>query len=242
VFSDPNICASFKPRSPVLQPHKQVVKLWFCINFHGLNPLTFVYILFSMALAAQSRAMASSFFEVFRDHTQRHTTVGRTPLDEWSARRRDLYLTTHNTHNAQISMPSAGFKPTISAGERPLACWDCAFEPRRRHGCLSVVSVVCRQVEVSAPCWSLVQRSPTDCGVSECDWVWSWSLGDEETLAHLGLLCHEKRIVLLFGVVVGFARCYWKLRIRVTLPTACWGVVSGNFKMSVLSLENDKMT
>jgi hypothetical protein len=25
------------------------------------------------------------------------TTVGRTPLDEWSARRRDLYLTTHNT-------------------------------------------------------------------------------------------------------------------------------------------------
>ena len=24
--------------------------------------------------------------------TQRHTTVGRTPLDEWSARRRDLYL------------------------------------------------------------------------------------------------------------------------------------------------------
>ena len=31
--------------------------------------------------------------------TLRHTTVGRTPLDEWSARRRDLYLTTHNTLN-----------------------------------------------------------------------------------------------------------------------------------------------
>jgi len=31
--------------------------------------------------------------------TLRHTTVGRIPLDEWSARRRDLYLTTHNTHN-----------------------------------------------------------------------------------------------------------------------------------------------
>jgi hypothetical protein len=28
----------------------------------------------------------------------RHTTLGRTPLDELSARRRDLYLTTHNTH------------------------------------------------------------------------------------------------------------------------------------------------
>ena len=30
--------------------------------------------------------------EVSRSHTQRPTTVGRTPLDEWSARRRDLYL------------------------------------------------------------------------------------------------------------------------------------------------------
>jgi hypothetical protein len=35
---------------------------------------------------------------------------------------------------------------------------------------LSVVSVVCCQVEVSATSWSLVQRSPTDCGVSNvCD-------------------------------------------------------------------------
>jgi len=28
----------------------------------------------------------------------RHITIGRTPLDEWSAPHRDLYLTTHNTH------------------------------------------------------------------------------------------------------------------------------------------------
>jgi len=33
----------------------------------------------------------------------------------------------------------------------------------------SDVSAVCRQVEVSATGWSLVQRCPTDCGVSECD-------------------------------------------------------------------------
>jgi hypothetical protein len=37
------------------------------------------------------------------------------------------------------------------------------------HGCLSLVSVVCCQVEVSATSWSLVQRSPTECCVSECD-------------------------------------------------------------------------
>ena len=55
---------------------------------------------------------------MFLDHTQRRSTVGRTPLDKRSARRRDLYLTTHNTHNRQTSMPPVGFEPTISAGER----------------------------------------------------------------------------------------------------------------------------
>jgi hypothetical protein len=54
------------------------------------------------------------------DHTERHTTVVRTPLDEGSARRRGLYLTTtHNTHNRQTSMPPVGFNPTILASERP---------------------------------------------------------------------------------------------------------------------------
>jgi len=36
------------------------------------------------------------------------------------------------------------------------------------EACLSVVSVVCCQVEVSAASWSLVQRSPTDCCASLC--------------------------------------------------------------------------
>ena len=38
-----------------------------------------------------------------------------------------------------------------------------------RHVCLSVVSVVCYQVEVSASGWSLVQKSPTERVVPECD-------------------------------------------------------------------------
>ena len=65
-----------------------------------------------------TRAMASSLLR-FLDHTQRRITVGRTPLGELSARRRDLYLTTHNTHNRHTSMTPVGFEPTISAGERP---------------------------------------------------------------------------------------------------------------------------
>jgi hypothetical protein len=53
---------------------------------------------------------------------------------------------------------------------RPLACWDCGFESRLGHVCLSLVSVVCCQVEVSETGWSLVQRSPTECGVYKvCD-------------------------------------------------------------------------
>jgi hypothetical protein len=35
--------------------------------------------------------------------TLRHTTLGRTPMEEWSARRRDLYLTPHYPHKRQTS-------------------------------------------------------------------------------------------------------------------------------------------
>ena len=61
--------------------------------------------------------------------TLRHTTLDRSPLDEWSARRRDLYLTTHNTHNRQTSIPPAGFEPAIpskcTATDKSLS--DCYF-------------------------------------------------------------------------------------------------------------------
>ena len=75
---------------------------------------------------------------MFLDNTQRRTTVGRTPLHEQSARRRDLYLTTHDTHNRQISMPPVGFEPTTSGRQRPL-----------------------RRADHSS-------RSPTDCSASLC--------------------------------------------------------------------------
>ena len=52
---------------------------------------------------------------------------------------------------------------------RSLACWYCCFESRRGHGCGSLEVVACCLVEVCASGWSFVQRSPTECGVSECD-------------------------------------------------------------------------
>ena len=53
-------------------------------------------------------------------HTHTHTnTLDRTSLDEGSACRRDLYLTTNNIHKSQTTMPLAGFEPAFPACERP---------------------------------------------------------------------------------------------------------------------------
>jgi hypothetical protein len=40
-------------------------------------------------------------------------------MDEWSVRRRDIYLTTYNTHKIETAMPPAGFEPAVPASERP---------------------------------------------------------------------------------------------------------------------------
>ena len=85
--------------------------------------------MFRLILAQQpppQEATASSFTR-FLDHTQQHATVSRTPLDEWSARRRDLYLTTHDTHNGQTSMPPGGFR-THNLSRRAAA--DLRLRPR----------------------------------------------------------------------------------------------------------------
>jgi hypothetical protein len=77
-------------------------------------------------------------------------------------------------------MSSAGFEPAIAtvcrsqwpSGLRRGSAADRLLGLRVRippgHGCVSVVSVVCCQIEVSAAGRSVVQRSPTDCGVSLC--------------------------------------------------------------------------
>ena len=90
--------------------------------------------------------MASLFMRLV-DHTKRRITVGRTPLDERSARRRDLYLTIQNTHR-HTSMSPAVFKPTISAGEWPQTyTLDCvangiSFEAQIDEKCEEIVREV----------------------------------------------------------------------------------------------------
>jgi len=85
-----------------------------------------------------TRVMASSFLR-FLDHTQRRTTVGRIPLDEWSARRRDLYLTTYNRHPFPRwdSNPRSQRASGANLRLRPRGHWD-------RHFCLDYTWLINR--------------------------------------------------------------------------------------------------
>jgi hypothetical protein len=91
---------AFKPQSPIGNVLR-LVTIALCQPHH-------IFIINFLMQCSPASAMASSFTR-FLDHTQRRATVGRTPLDEWSARRRDLHLTRQNKHNRQTSMPPVGF-------------------------------------------------------------------------------------------------------------------------------------
>jgi hypothetical protein len=111
-------------------------------------------------------------FLMFLDHTRRRTTVSRTPLDEWSAHRRDLYLTTHDTHNRQISMPPVGFEPNISAGERPVAARLLRSWVRIPPGAWIFVGCECRVLSGRGLCDELIthpEESYWLCCVVVCD-------------------------------------------------------------------------
>ena len=49
----------------------------------------------------------------------RHDTISKTRLDERSARRKELYLITHNTHKRETFMIPAEFEPVIPVSEMP---------------------------------------------------------------------------------------------------------------------------
>jgi hypothetical protein len=51
--------------------------------------------------------------------TQRRAAVSRTPLDEWSTLRRDIWQRTTLTTDKHPFKAPVGFEPTVSTGERP---------------------------------------------------------------------------------------------------------------------------
>jgi hypothetical protein len=95
--------------------HDQNKRYWRFGNSPALRAVQFFLSHGSTAPVGQDLLIV----QVSRSHSARRTTLGRTTLDERSARRRDLYLTTHNSHNRQTSMPPAAFEPTIPVSERP---------------------------------------------------------------------------------------------------------------------------
>jgi len=84
-----------------------------CVQIHKIAKLTYIFY--------GAMAPGGPWLPRYRHLTitLRHTTHGRTPLDEWSVRRRDLYLTTNNTHKTHTNIPPARFEPAIPASERP---------------------------------------------------------------------------------------------------------------------------
>jgi hypothetical protein len=83
--------------SAVPQPTAPASKIWILISVIGSTGLSVERFLFLVFDATALQWARASSFTRFLDRTQRRTTVGRTPLDEWSARRRDLCPTTHTT-------------------------------------------------------------------------------------------------------------------------------------------------
>jgi hypothetical protein len=79
-----------------------------------------------------------------------HTTLGRTPLDEGPARRRDLYLTTHKTHKRQTSMPPVGFEPTILVSEQDFTEFYLIINAPILHNHRPQISECCHIFHLSA--------------------------------------------------------------------------------------------
>jgi hypothetical protein len=96
-----------KSRTPIITPTEMLQLL--VIFSYKIRKRFFFFPLWPFG---PQEARVYSFLR-FPYHTQRCTTVGRTPLDEWLAHSRDLYLTTHNTHNRQISVLPTEFELTI---------------------------------------------------------------------------------------------------------------------------------
>ena len=96
--------------------------------------------------------------------TPRHTPtiLGRTPLYEWSARRRDLYLTTHNTHNRRPPIPLGVFEPAIPASELSKT-----YALDRAANGIGLNVVYRSEIVCSVPV----------CCVCVCDWVYEWVSG-----------------------------------------------------------------
>ena len=147
---------------------------------HGLCRLTFLLKLdklfwplrTNILLTLRSLTLyiyGAPILEVSRSHNDAAQSVGLLwTSDQFVAETSTWQHTTLTTDKYPCPRWNSNPRSQQVSGRRPLTCWERGFESHRGHGYLSVVSVVCCQVEVSAKSWSLVQRSPTECAASLC--------------------------------------------------------------------------
>ena len=112
---------NFNASSPLIW-----INFYFQLKSMYIKPVIRQFFFFCCGVATQRRSWPHHSWG-FLDHTQRRTTVSRTPLDEWSACRRNLYLTTHNTHNRQTSKPPGGIRTHVLSRR---AAADLRLRPR----------------------------------------------------------------------------------------------------------------
>jgi len=104
-------------RSRTVQPKVQLLNrlsyrahMYICV---------YIYIYIYIFTVAQ-QPPSGTRFPRYRGFTikPRHTTVGRTPLGKWSARCRDLYVTTHNIQTSKRQRRNSNPQPQQVSGRR----------------------------------------------------------------------------------------------------------------------------
>jgi hypothetical protein len=119
------------------------------------------------------------------------TTPGRTALDEWSARPKDLFLIVFV--KIRICLSRSHWPRGIRRG----SAVPRFLGLRLRIPPVAWVSVSCECCVLSGRgfCVGLITR-PEESYRVWCVWQWSWSLDNDETLAHWGAVAPWKNIYL----------------------------------------------
>jgi hypothetical protein len=90
----------------------RLLVMWYLVNYSSI--FNFFTLIFSAPTYCRCRELFLHLNTLIK-----HTTLSGTPLDVWSPRRRNLYLTAYNKHKRRKSMPPAGFESAIPTTDRP---------------------------------------------------------------------------------------------------------------------------
>jgi hypothetical protein len=124
--------------------------------------------------------------EASRSHPDTNT-LSRTPLDELSARRRDLYLATHNSYKKQTPMPPVGFEPAIPASEQSKS--NALDRASNGIGLSHITSQQWRQRSLWSRNWHITYKLG---GSQNCKELKTFSIWEEKTESRLDNSCKTK--------------------------------------------------